>query len=82
MERRLYDAPACFAESLRICDETGMRGERARTLRAWAQYEIARGNAAHGAAMWQEARTIFAELGADMEVERMSAALPNAIHTA
>jgi tetratricopeptide (TPR) repeat protein len=77
-ERRLYDAPACFAESLRICDETGMRSERARTLRAWAHHEIADGDPTHGAAMWQEARTIFAELGADLEVERMSAALPSA----
>jgi class 3 adenylate cyclase/tetratricopeptide (TPR) repeat protein len=75
-ERRAYDAPACFAESLRICDETGMPGERARTLRAWAQHEIARGDQAHGAAMWQAARTIFAELGADLEVERMSAMPP------
>jgi tetratricopeptide (TPR) repeat protein len=77
-EQKMFDAAACFAESLRICDETGMRGERARTLRAWAQYEIGRGDEAHGAAMWQEARTIFIELGADMEVERMSATLPNA----
>jgi tetratricopeptide (TPR) repeat protein len=72
-EQRAYDAPACFTESLRICDETGMRGERARTLRAWAQFEIARGDPAHGAAIWEEARAIFAELGADLEVERMSA---------
>jgi class 3 adenylate cyclase/tetratricopeptide (TPR) repeat protein len=70
---RNYDAAACFAESLRICDETGMQGERARTLRAWAQHEIARGDQAHGATMWETARTIFAELGADLEVERMSA---------
>jgi tetratricopeptide (TPR) repeat protein len=72
-ERHPYDAPACFAESLRICDETGMPGERARTLRAWAHYEIAMGDQAHGMAMWQEARAIFAELGADLEVERMGA---------
>jgi predicted ATPase/class 3 adenylate cyclase len=76
-QQRTYDAAACFAESLRICDETGMRGERARTLRAWGQYEIRRGDSEHGVDMWQAARAIFVELGADMEVERMSVTPPN-----
>ncbi len=67
----VYDAAACFAESIRICTETGMEGERARALRAWATHELARGDRSQGEAMWQEARQIFAQLGADLEVERM-----------
>src|SRR5262249_4916641 len=67
-----YDAPACFAESLRICTETGIEGERARSLWAWARHEIERGDRAHGTAMWQEARAIFTELGAELEAQRMA----------
>jgi hypothetical protein len=72
----VYDAAACFAESLRICTETGMEGERAWTLRAWATCELERGDRSHGMAMWQEARELFAKLGVELEVERM-AELPN-----
>ncbi len=67
-----YDAVACFAESVRICMEKGMEGERARTLREWAKYELAHGDKARGAAMWQEARELFARLGVELEVERMT----------
>jgi tetratricopeptide (TPR) repeat protein len=66
-----YDAVACFAESVRICKETGMEGELAHALRFWATYELERGDRERGTAMWQEARAIFARLGVDLEVERM-----------
>jgi tetratricopeptide (TPR) repeat protein len=66
-----YDAVACFAESLRVCTETGLEDQRARTLRAWATHELTSGDEVRGAAMWQEARDIFARLGAELEVERM-----------
>ena len=69
---RAYDAAACFAESARIYTEAGMEGERAHTLREWARYELQHGEVARGAAMWQEAREMFARLGADLEVARMS----------
>jgi tetratricopeptide (TPR) repeat protein len=68
---RPFDAPACFAESARICAETGMEGERAQTLREWARYELARGDTGRGAALWQEARQLFTQLGAELEVARM-----------
>jgi len=55
------NAEACFAESVRVFTEMGAEGERARTLRAWARYE-----------MGQEAQDIFARLGMELEVERMS----------
>jgi class 3 adenylate cyclase/tetratricopeptide (TPR) repeat protein len=66
------EATACFVESLRICKEMGMEGEQARTLREWAKYELTQGDPAHGAAMWQEARDLFARLGVELEVERMA----------
>jgi len=66
-----YDPEACFRNSDRIFTETEMDGERARTLREWAKYDFKSGDKEHGAKMWQEARDIFAKLGAQMEVERM-----------
>jgi tetratricopeptide (TPR) repeat protein len=71
-----YDAAACFAASLHICTATGMEGERARTLRAWAGYEQAHGDRARGAALWQEARATFTRLGMAGEVARMDGAPP------
>src|SRR5258706_8276966 len=47
-----YTAADCFGESDRICRETSMEGARALTLRAWAQYELERGSATQGFAMW------------------------------
>jgi hypothetical protein len=49
-----------------------MEGERAQTLRAWARYEVQHGDSASGAAMWQEARDLFTQLGAELEVQRMA----------
>jgi len=67
-------APAdCFAESLRIFETKGAAGERGRTLRAWARYEIETGDPARGARLWQEALGIFERLGLKLEVERMAA---------
>jgi hypothetical protein len=67
---RPYDAAACFAESMRICEETGMAGEQARTLRAWGNYRLELGDQPEGVAMLEQARAIFTEVGADIEVER------------
>jgi len=46
-------------------------GERARTLREWAQYEIDYGGKEKGAMMWEEARAIFEQLGMTFDLERM-----------
>jgi tetratricopeptide (TPR) repeat protein len=70
IDERAVDAPDCFAESLRVFTEMGAEGERARTLRAWARYEIAHGDQQTGSALWQEAREIFERLGMRLEVER------------
>jgi class 3 adenylate cyclase/tetratricopeptide (TPR) repeat protein len=57
------DAAACFARSLAIFAESGMEGERARTLRAWAEHEIEKGDRSKGQEMAEQARQIFERLG-------------------
>ncbi len=69
-----YDAPACFAESLRILKESKMEVERAHTLLPWARHELEKGDVQRGEEMWREARIIFERVGADKMVERMDAA--------
>jgi tetratricopeptide (TPR) repeat protein len=66
------DAAACFAESARFFEQIRAEGERARVLRAWARYEIDRGDSDRGQAMWEEAKKTFARLGMAAEVERMA----------
>ncbi|HEX9838874.1 MAG TPA: adenylate/guanylate cyclase domain-containing protein [Anaerolineales bacterium] len=70
----LIDFPAeeCFRKSVEIFAETEIEGERARTLREWARYEFKTGNKQRAAKMWQDARNIFAKIGAEMEVQRMN----------
>jgi tetratricopeptide (TPR) repeat protein len=72
LDNRTYDASAAFAESLRISEETGMEGERARTLKAWAQHMLDHGNVNQGQTLWLEARAIFQKIGAEVEAERMA----------
>lgn len=74
VDNQPLDACACFAESLRVWTDTGMEAERARTLRACAQYEQQRGDRARAHAMMQEAREIFTRLGMKLELERMAQA--------
>lgn len=71
-EDATYDGEGCFAESLRICDEGNLEGEKARTLRAWARYKLAQGDRSEAERLWQEAHDIFERLGAILEAERMS----------
>jgi predicted ATPase/class 3 adenylate cyclase len=64
-----------FEESIRIFAEAGMQGERAKTLREWARYEIARGNRAGGELLWREVRAVFVRLDMAGEVRAMDAFL-------
>ncbi len=66
-----FEAEECFERSLAALTEAGLDGERARTLREWAQHVLQRGKKERGRAMWQEARALFEQLGALREVERM-----------
>jgi class 3 adenylate cyclase/tetratricopeptide (TPR) repeat protein len=68
---RTAGAEACFAESERIFREIEREEERARTLREWARFKMEQGDLQRGRRMWEEAREIFAQLGAQPEVERM-----------
>ena len=70
-----YDAAACFAEALRVFTAMQVEGERARTLRVWAYYELAHGDRARGLSMGREAREIFERLGMALEVTRTEAIL-------
>jgi predicted ATPase/class 3 adenylate cyclase len=67
-----YDAPHCFAESLRVYTKMGAEAERARTLRDWAGHERERGDVERGTALWGEARAVFSRLKMGRELERMS----------
>ena len=66
-----YDADTCFGKSVSILVESEIDLEHAHTLREWAHYKFKSGNREEGKRMWQEARDIFAELGAQREIERM-----------
>ncbi len=66
-----YDAETCFSKSAAILVESEIELEHAHTLREWARYKFKSGDKKGGKKMWQEARDIFAELGAQMEVDRM-----------
>jgi class 3 adenylate cyclase/predicted ATPase len=67
-----YDAEGCFSKSEKIFADAEIEMERARTLREWATYRFETGDQVQAITMWQEARDIFAKLGANMEVQRMS----------
>ena len=66
-----HTAEKCFSESVKIFAEAEIEGERARTLREWAKYELRRNKREHGMQLWEEARSIFEKLGAHLEVEQM-----------
>jgi hypothetical protein len=65
------DANACFGKSEAIFAQAEIEVERARTLREWAKHSFSTGDSEPATKMWQEAREIFAKLGADLEVQRM-----------
>ncbi|MEP7188535.1 MAG: tetratricopeptide repeat protein, partial [Roseiflexaceae bacterium] len=69
----IVNVEMCFAESVRVFAAAGLQGERARTLREWARYEIARGNRAGGELLWREVHAVFVRLGMDGEVRAMDA---------
>jgi len=68
---RIAIAEGCYAESARILAQIKREEERARTLREWAKYLLEQGEQERAQRMWQEAREIFVQLGAQPEVERM-----------
>ena len=67
-----YEARTSFAKSEKIFAEAEINGERARTLREWARYEFRNGDKKQGKVLWKRSRDLYAKLGAQLEVERMS----------
>lgn len=64
-------AAACFVESLRILTEANLDVDRAYTLREWARFELTHGDINKGLDHWNEAKTLFEQLGLELEVARM-----------
>jgi len=64
---KVWDARACFGESVRKFTEMGDEGNRARTLQVWSWYEMDQGDRAQGEAMWQKVRVLFSRLGIKLE---------------
>ncbi|MCK4800433.1 MAG: hypothetical protein KAS84_00460, partial [Anaerolineales bacterium] len=71
VEGKTYQAEACFKNSEKIFADVGADAERAHTLRAWGEYELALGNKARGRKLWAEAKEIFQRLDVPAEVKRM-----------
>lgn len=65
-----WEPVACFTESLQLFTEIGMSGEQARTLRAWARYDIAQGDKARGQRHLAQALDRFTQLSMTKEVAR------------
>ncbi|MBA3533702.1 MAG: tetratricopeptide repeat protein, partial [Ardenticatenales bacterium] len=65
------NASEYFARSAEVFSDIPMDGERARTLREWAEHERHRGDAARSQEMWRESLQLFNQLGMELEVERM-----------
>jgi tetratricopeptide (TPR) repeat protein len=63
VDEEAWDAAGCFETSLQMLVEAGMEGEQARTLRAWAGYEMEQGDRELGERMARQAEEIFARLG-------------------
>ena len=73
IDGQTYDIADCFNQSIEILTElnAAARLEKARSLFAWAVYELRWGNHQRGESLWQEAQAIFAQLGMTEEVARM-----------
>jgi predicted ATPase/class 3 adenylate cyclase len=73
IQKTQWHAEDCYQESNSIFTEIAREEERARTLREWAKLKMVNGDHLQGMRLWQQAREIFARLGAKSEVERMEA---------
>jgi len=58
------DPDACFQESHRIFKKINAESEVARTLRAWAEFDLQNGRTEEGGQKMEEAQIIFRRLGA------------------
>jgi class 3 adenylate cyclase/tetratricopeptide (TPR) repeat protein len=73
------DPRVCFANSLNIFKRMEAECEAARTLRAWAEFELSLGLTQDARQRLAEARAIFERLGATPEVVRTDALVPKSL---
>ena len=66
IEEDVVDARTSFVQSVQVFAEASMEGERARTLQAWARYEMERGDEARGQELEQEAQDVCTRLGIEL----------------
>lgn len=71
-----YDARSSFTESLRVWTEVNAEAERARTLRAWANYERACGDETRYGELWNEAIEILSRLDMELDIAEMQEKRP------
>lgn len=71
------DPHACFDESLRIFKKINAESEAARTLRAWAAFDLQNDRVDEGNKKLKEAQAVFLRLGAIVQNEREPQADPS-----
>jgi len=71
IDKKGYQAQDCFQKSDQIFSDLKADGERAHTLKAWAEFEMESGDKKKGKKIWDEAKEIFQRLDMPAEVERM-----------
>ena len=81
IDHQTYDAQTSFAESLRVWTDVNAEAERARTLRAWAEYELACGDEIRSGELWNEAVEIFSRLEMEIEITGSSGVPPAVVKT-
>ncbi len=69
---RKYSPHECFAKSIMTFSEIHLQVERARTLREWAKYDLSQGETETAQRKWEEAMSLFAQLGMEEEAARMT----------
>jgi tetratricopeptide (TPR) repeat protein/tRNA A-37 threonylcarbamoyl transferase component Bud32 len=66
-----------FQKSLEVAESAGVLGDKAYTLKAWALYEAAQDQTDSASEKWQQARELFAQIGATYLHQAMTKDLPN-----
>jgi predicted ATPase len=73
---KIIEPDASFDESEALLKEANILSEHARTLKEWAIYEQSQRRSDSAQEKWQKARTIYEQMGAVKELERMPENLP------
>jgi tetratricopeptide (TPR) repeat protein len=73
IDAKPYQVADCYQKSLEILTQfkNGVRLEIAHTLFAWAVYEIRADHHDRGETLWQQAHTIYSQLGLTNEIAKM-----------